>query len=402
MVGLLNPRVGDVICDPASGTGGFLIRCFEYVRDAILQDVQGMKQNLRLRLEQQAADKGWDEDELAKRLEQGFSELNRQLDLQDPDSRLYRLGHAGIHGVDAEARAARTSKMNMIMHGDGHGGIHYHDGLLDVNGIFAGRFKIVVTNPPFGAKVRDDQRVGATEQTRVEDDPRLDGEYPDRYGEGWKTSHARMLVAAREKWPILRLFDIGREPVGGELGTSKVRKSLRTETLFLERCITLLAPGGRMGIVLPDGILSNSSMQWLRDYVEGRARLLAVVSLPHEVFASTGATVKTSLVFLQRFTADEKAAWERANAEARKEVGRWQAEQLADIESHYLGRIATALGDDIAAKYENAGPYGPHADLADVRSRRRRVVSRLGEESQRAILEQLEAEVWQRVKDLEG
>ena len=48
---------------------------------------------------------------------------------------------------------ARTSKMNMIMHGDGHGGVHHHDGFINVNGIFDGRFDIVLTNPPFGANV---------------------------------------------------------------------------------------------------------------------------------------------------------------------------------------------------------------------------------------------------------
>jgi type I restriction enzyme M protein len=46
--------------------------------------------------------------------------------------------------------------MNMIMHGDGHGGIHYYDGLVDINGIFPGRFDIVVTNPPFGSNVGSD------------------------------------------------------------------------------------------------------------------------------------------------------------------------------------------------------------------------------------------------------
>ncbi len=43
--------------------------------------------------------------------------------------------------------------MNMIMHGGGHGSIHYHDGLLDINGIFNGRFDMVLTNPPFGSNV---------------------------------------------------------------------------------------------------------------------------------------------------------------------------------------------------------------------------------------------------------
>ena len=77
---------------------------------------------------------------------------------------------AVIFGCDAEPRAARTAKMNMIMHGDGHGGIHYHDGLVDLNGIFPDRFDIVVTNPPFGANVGSDQKVGGSDETRIPDD----------------------------------------------------------------------------------------------------------------------------------------------------------------------------------------------------------------------------------------
>ena len=53
------------------------------------------------------------------------------------------------------------------MHGDGHGGIHYHDGLLDINGIFNGRFDLVLTNPPFGSNVGSDQKVGGSDETRV-------------------------------------------------------------------------------------------------------------------------------------------------------------------------------------------------------------------------------------------
>ena len=60
--------------------------------------------------------------------------------------------------------------MNMIMHGDGHGGIHYHDGLVDVNGIFPSRFDLVMTNPPFGSNVGNDQKVGGSDETRVHND----------------------------------------------------------------------------------------------------------------------------------------------------------------------------------------------------------------------------------------
>ena len=71
-----------------------------------------------------------------------------------------------------------------------------------------------------------------------------------------------------------------------------------------------------MGIVLPDGNLNNPSLSWLRRWCEGKARILAVVSLPEETFRSADATVKASLVFFRRFTADDEAAWEAAWTEA--------------------------------------------------------------------------------------
>lgn len=58
-------------------------------------------------------------------------------------------------GTDANPRMGRTAKMNMIMHGDGHGGVHHNDGLLNVNGIFENRFDVIITNSPFGARVRN-------------------------------------------------------------------------------------------------------------------------------------------------------------------------------------------------------------------------------------------------------
>lgn len=378
MIGMLDPREGEIICDPASGTGGFLIRAFEHVRERIERDIQGAKDAARAALEQQAAAEGWPEDKLFDCVDGALARLNRELDLTLPGSRLHHLSRACIFGVDAEARAARTSKMNMIMHGDGHGGIHYHDGLLDTNGIFPDRFDVVVTNPPFGASVGADQIVGATEQTRVLTDERRIEAYRERYGEGWTASHEAMRRAAADNVPILELFDIGRDPIAGPRGTAKVRKARSTETLFVERCLDLLHPGGRMGIVLPDGILNNSSLAWLRDYVIGRARLLAIVSVPHEVFQSAKATVKTSLVFLQRLTVEESEQLARARIEEAVAVDAELAEGRAALAA--LARRA-ATGDradlaDLADEIATLEVGGAHG-RATLRAKRRLLEDRL-------------------------
>lgn len=54
---------------------------------------------------------------------------------------------------------ARTSKMNMIMHGDGHVGVYLHDGLLNVGGVYDNNFDVILINPPFGAHVEKDMRI---------------------------------------------------------------------------------------------------------------------------------------------------------------------------------------------------------------------------------------------------
>jgi type I restriction enzyme M protein len=310
MVELLDPREGELICDPAAGSGGFLIRAFEHVREHILEDVQEQKDAERVRIE--AA--GLDADEEKRQIDAAFAKLNQELLASGSDNRpiatrIGRLAWKCIFGTDAEARAARTAKMNMIMHGDGHGGIHYHDGLLDINGIYAGRFNVVITNPPFGANVGDDQRVGASAVTRVPNDPNYVSRCRAEYGDEWESSHHRMLRAEAAEMPILDLFEIGAG-----------KRNRPTEIVFLERCLNLLAPGGRMGIVLPDGNLNNPSLAWLRRWAEGRATLLGVISLPEETFRSSKATVKASVVFLRRFTVEHEEAWEDVWRNAHTEV----------------------------------------------------------------------------------
>lgn len=337
MVDVLDPKEGELVCDPASGSGGFLIRAFEHVRTQIVADIQRQKDEHRERIEAL----GLPEEEEENQIEQAFSQLNQQIlpsgdDNKPIDTRVGRLAWQCIYGTDAEPRAARTAKMNMIMHGDGHGGIHYHDGLLDINGIFNGRFDLVLTNPPFGSNVGDDQKVGGSNETRVPTDPDYMYRCQARYGDDWERGHERLLQAAAAQTPILDLFEIG-----------KGKRNRPTELIFMERCLNLLKPGGRMGIVLPDGNLNNPSLAWLRRWAEGKAKLLAVVSLPEETFRSSNATVKASLVFLRKFTDAETAQWEAAWAQARTELDGGFNGQRDAAHAEYASRIVS--GEDAKA-----------------------------------------------------
>jgi type I restriction enzyme M protein len=120
-----------------------------------------------------------------------------------------------------------------------------------------------------------------------------------------------------EGWELLRYIGKGEQPEGGvgEMKSDfkagkkslKARTSIKTEILFCERVWHFLKSGtGRVAIVLPDGILTNSSLQGVRDWLLSRFQLLAVVSLPQEAFQHSGAGVKASIVFLRKRGVDEK------------------------------------------------------------------------------------------------
>ena len=156
MVRMVDPKEGEVICDPASGSGGFLIRFFEIVRQQILADADRQYQEYKAKIE---GDKKLSAEKKATMLRAKFDEIQVALDHDREGSRLWTLANRCIYGTDANDRMARTSKMNMIMHGDGHGGVHHHDGFLNVNGIFEGRFDIILTNPPFGANVEPSDKI---------------------------------------------------------------------------------------------------------------------------------------------------------------------------------------------------------------------------------------------------
>ena len=160
-----------------------------------------------------------------------------------------------IYGIDINDQIARVCKMNMIIHDDGHTNIISTDSLNDledINEIHKGfkkdYFDLILTNPPFGAVIK-----------------RTEKDYLDKY-------------------------NLGKE-----------RKAQKTEILFIERCIDFVKlKTGKIAIVLPDGILNSSSLQYVRDFIMERCQILAIVSLPQFAFTHFGAGVKSSLVFLRR------------------------------------------------------------------------------------------------------
>ena len=177
-----------------------------------------------------------------------------------------------LHGIEKSDRMVRIAMTDMLLHDDGHTNIRNVDALLSFENypdILALRddgsadpsiFDVVLTNPPFGSIMR------------------------------------------QEVMEMIGRFQLGHK-----------RKSLPLEVLGLERCLQFLKPGGKLAIVLPDGLLKNKNMLFVRGWLHKVARIRAIISLPEEAFMAYGATVKTSLCVFQKLNeGDPKPATEPA------------------------------------------------------------------------------------------
>ena len=242
-VAALDPNRTDLILDPACGSGGFLLYALDHVRRQADARYPQRDSNPMHSVQHWQY---WHD----------FAEKN-------------------LFGIDVNDELARVAKMNMIIHDDGHTNIVGHDALDFPENISAqnasvdfGQFDLILTNPPFGAAIK-----------RVEK------------GDGY-----------------LEQFELQRY-LGKKYPDPKAKRaSIKTEIAFLERVHSFLKPGvGRAAIVLPDGVLTNSSLQGVRQWILDNFQLLGVVSLPQFAFSHYNAGVKASIVLLRRLGAGETA-----------------------------------------------------------------------------------------------
>ncbi|HHR6046619.1 TPA: restriction endonuclease subunit M [Providencia alcalifaciens] len=164
-----------------------------------------------------------------------------------------------LHGIEKSDRMVRIAMTDMMLHDDGHTNIRNLDSLLsfdnypditalgDSDSNTPEVFSMILTNPPFGSIMR------------------------------------------QEVMEMVGRFELGRK-----------KKSLPLEILGLERCFQFLKPGGKLAIVLPDGILKNKTSKFVREWVHEKAKIKAIISLPEETFMPYGAMVKTSLCIFQK------------------------------------------------------------------------------------------------------
>jgi type I restriction enzyme M protein len=238
------------VLDPSCGSGGFLLYALDKVR--------------------KQADKIFD--------------INKQQTKHY--EHWHKFAENNLFGIEISETIARVAKMNMIIHDDGHTNVIAHDGLESVEKIYqhalknksrghdkfkAGVFDFIITNPPFGSDVKASTKG-----------------YLGDYDLGKKNFD----------WIEAKLSNVAIEE----------RDSQKSEILFVEQYFEFLktptnalSEGGIVAAVVPDGILTNSSAQFVRDWIQEHCRIIAVVSIPQHAFAHTGAGVKSSVLFLQKY-----------------------------------------------------------------------------------------------------
>ncbi len=251
-----------------------------------------------------------------------------------------------LFGIEISEGIARTAKMNMIIHDDGHTNVISFDGLEDIEtmrertknpGFKKNAFDFIITNPPFGSKVKFAEK------------RYLENYALGKKGEDWIEVKLKRLSTQAELTAIHR----GEEDSETSRDKRPTRDQQTTEVLFIEQCHRFLKPGGYLAMVIPDSILTNSSMQYVRDWIEEHWRIVAVVSLPQFAFAANGAGVKSSVLFLRKYDAATTAAIQAIKTKTQDELFAKDAlgaalEALIEEKKETIKR-----GDAVIQKIEN-------------------------------------------------
>ena len=253
-VAMLNPQPDDRILDPTCGTGGFLITGMNHALDFI-------DQSEKEKWADPASGTEAERQELYTRRAEYLSQR--------------------VFGIDLNPMLVRAAKMNMVMNNDGSGGMwqantldNPHTWTSDLAAqVPLGTIDVIVSNPPFGTKIPID-----TEETLTQYDLAC---LWDQADDG--------------TWSIKR----------DTHGARVLQKSQPPEILFIERNLQLLRPGtGRMAMVIPNGILNNPGLAYVRQWLLTQAQILAVVDMHRDLFQPANDT-QTSMVLMRRLRPDE-------------------------------------------------------------------------------------------------
>jgi type I restriction enzyme M protein len=211
-------------------------------------------------------------------------------------------------GADAAPRMVMLARVNMALQGAPKAKIFYTDNSLTTKAFKPNSFDLICTNPPFGTPKFSSDKKG-------QDSKAVYAENMDKILVNYRTDLRSVPTGKAEKFllfPSTSGLAMGSAP--DSKGNWKPVKggSIDPAVLFIDRCLQLLRPGGRLLIVLPDGVLCNSGDRYVRQYimglkdektgqfVGGKAIVKAVLSLPADTFKLSGTGAKTSVLYLQK------------------------------------------------------------------------------------------------------
>ena len=256
-VRMLNPQPFERLLDPACGTGGFLTIAMNHA-------LQGLEESERTLWADPTEGTGSEREELYRKR----SEFLRGC----------------VFGLDLNPTLVRAAKMNMVMNNDGEGNLYQANSLASPmtwsgdapERIQLGSIDVIVSNPPFGTKITiDDENILKQYELASMWDQQDDA-----------------------SWLLRR---------GGD-GSAILQKSQPPEILFIERCVQLLREGtGKMAMVIPNGILNNPALGYVRQWMRQNVQILAVVDMARELFQPKNDT-QTSMVLMRRLSPEEKSA----------------------------------------------------------------------------------------------
>ena len=255
---MIDIKADDTVMDPACGSGGFLLHALDHVR--------------------KLATEYYDEDS------------------KEHFDYWHSFAEKRLFGIEINEEIARVAKMNMIVHDDGHTNVIGNDALEPL-------VAIAKKNPAFAAIVGIDAETGQRDEkkgfSKIPTNPPFGAVIKDELHSYLSSYELSRYIGKGNGKDDDDIEDESADPTAGKKAI-KQRTSVKTEIIYCERVWQLLRPGGQAAVVLPDGLLTNASLQGVRDWLLERFKVLAVVSLPQFAFAHFGAGVKSSVVFLAK------------------------------------------------------------------------------------------------------
>jgi len=243
-VKILNPKADEYIIDPACGSGGFLIQAMQYVWNNYLK----------------SADKSAKIDYARKYIfgidfDEKSVKIARALMLIAGDGKSHILNLNSLNtkewqGDEGEKENARGELRHLLKKFE-----DYDQDNFNKNNFKYFDFDILLSNPPFAGELHENS--------------------------------------------LLREYELAKNDKG------KLRNKMERHILFIERSLDFIKPGGRMAVVLPQGVLNNTNMEYVRDYLFDKAKIFAIVGLHGNTFKPHTGT-KTSVLFLYKWAEKEK------------------------------------------------------------------------------------------------